>query len=68
MGSEFSGFTGDYDWFFEGFTLYIALQTALKLKLIRFQGVLNTLERVYNSYFLTPTDSDINRGVGKPLD
>ena len=41
---------GDYDWFFEGFTSYIALQTALKLKLIGFQEYLNTLERVYNSY------------------
>ena len=41
---------GDYDWFFEGFTSYIALQTALNLKLIGFQEYLNTLERVYNSY------------------
>jgi predicted metalloprotease with PDZ domain len=43
-------FTGDYDWFFEGFTLYIALQTALKLKLINFQEYLDTLGRVYDSY------------------
>jgi len=41
---------GDYDWFFEGFTSYVALQTALNLKLIGFQEYLNTLERVYNSY------------------
>jgi hypothetical protein len=43
-------FTGDYDWFFEGFTLYVALQAALKLRLITFQESLNTLARVYDSY------------------
>ena len=41
---------GDYDWFFEGFTLYQALLTALELKLISFDEYLNTLARVYNSY------------------
>jgi hypothetical protein len=44
------GLEGDYDWFFEGFTLYTALQTALKLKLIDFNEYLNTLGRVYDSY------------------
>jgi len=41
---------GDYDWFFEGFTLYVALQTALKLKLINFREYQDTLARVYDSY------------------
>ena len=41
---------GDYDWFFEGFTLYTALQTALKLKIIDFKEYLDTLARVYDSY------------------
>ena len=41
---------GDYDWFFEGFTLYTALQTALKLKLVDFKEYLDTLARVYDSY------------------
>jgi predicted metalloprotease with PDZ domain len=41
---------GNYDWFFEGFTLYIALQTALNRRLIRFQEYLDTLARVYDSY------------------
>ena len=41
---------GDYDWFFEGFTLYTALQTALKLKIITFDEYLNTLARVYDAY------------------
>jgi hypothetical protein len=41
---------GDYDWFFEGFTLYLALRTALELKIINFKEFLNTLARVYDSY------------------
>ena len=44
------GLEGDYDWFFEGFTLYTALQTALRLKLINFKEYLDTLARVYDSY------------------
>ena len=44
------GLEGDYDWFFEGFTLYTALQTALKLKIITFKEYLDTLSRVYDSY------------------
>jgi len=41
---------GDYDWFFEGFTLYEALLVALDLKLITFKEYLNTIARVYDSY------------------
>ncbi len=42
--------SGNYDWFFEGFTLYQALRTALRLKLISFETYLETLARVYSSY------------------
>ena len=45
---------GDYDWFFEGFTLYMALQTALELKVIDFKGFLTTLAGVYNTYSSHP--------------
>jgi hypothetical protein len=41
---------GDYDWFFEGFTLYTALRTALDLRIINFKEFLDTLARVYDSY------------------
>jgi predicted metalloprotease with PDZ domain len=41
---------GDYDWFFEGFTLYVALVTALDLKFITLNEYLATLGRVYDSY------------------
>jgi predicted metalloprotease with PDZ domain len=45
---------GDYDWFFEGFTLYMALRTALELKVINFKGFLTTLAAVYDSYSSHP--------------
>lgn len=41
---------GDYDWFFEGFTVYQALLTALRLHYISFEDYLETLSRVYESY------------------
>lgn len=41
---------GDYDWFFEGFTVYQALLTGLRLHYITFDDFLETLSRVYGSY------------------
>ena len=48
---------GDYDWFFEGFTLYLALLTDVRLGLISFDDYLETIGRVYRSYLLSP-DAD----------
>lgn len=50
---------GDYDWFFEGFTLYIALVTALDLKFIEKGEFVATLARVYDSYLSRPNDSSL---------
>ena len=47
---------GDYDWFFEGFTLYTALVTALELKFINLKEYLATLERVYDAYLSRPDE------------
>jgi predicted metalloprotease with PDZ domain len=41
---------GDYDWFFEGFTLYQALRMDRRLGLISFSDYLDTIARVYDSY------------------
>ena len=41
---------GDYDWFFEGFTLYQALRMDLRLGFISFDDYLETIARVYDSY------------------
>jgi hypothetical protein len=48
---------GDYDWFFEGFTLYQALRMDLHLGLISFDNYLETIARVYDSY-LSSVDHD----------
>jgi len=48
---------GDYDWFFEGFTMYTALRTALELKLIDFKEFLKTLGGAYK-YYLDHPDND----------
>jgi hypothetical protein len=50
---------GDYDWFFEGFTLYVALRMALELEVIKFKEFLNTLGRAYGSYLSQPDDSSL---------
>jgi hypothetical protein len=48
---------GDYDWFFEGFTLYRALRLDFRLGLISFNDYLETIARVYDSY-LSAVDHD----------
>ena len=45
---------GDYDWFFEGFTIYQALRMDLRLHLISFDDYLDTIARVYDSYLSAP--------------
>jgi len=49
-------FESDYDWFFEGFTLYTALVTALDLKFIDSGEYAATLRRVYDSYLSRPDE------------
>jgi predicted metalloprotease with PDZ domain len=48
---------GAYDWFFEGFTIYQALRTDLRLGFISFDGYLETLARVMDSYTAASSDS-----------
>ena len=48
---------GDYDWFFEGFTLYQALRMDLRIGLISFDDYLETIANVYASY-LSSVDCD----------
>jgi predicted metalloprotease with PDZ domain len=45
---------GDYDWFFEGFTVYQALLMDLRLHLISVKDYLDTVARVYDSYLSAP--------------
>jgi predicted metalloprotease with PDZ domain len=41
---------GDYDWFYEGFTLYQALRASVRLNLLTFQDYLNALARAFDAY------------------
>ena len=49
--------TGDYDWFYEGFTVYQAARTAVRLGLLTFQEFLNAIARAYDAY-VTAVDHD----------
>lgn len=40
--------TGNYDWFYEGFTIYQALKTGVSMNRIRFEDFLDTLAEAYN--------------------
>lgn len=40
--------TGNYDWFYEGFTVYQALRTGIAMNQIRFEDFLDTLAQAYN--------------------
>lgn len=41
---------GNYDWFYEGFTLYQALRAGVRLNLLTFQDYLNALGRAFDGY------------------
>jgi predicted metalloprotease with PDZ domain len=41
---------GDYDWFYEGFTVYEAARTAVRLGLLTFPEFLNAMARAYDGY------------------
>ncbi len=40
--------SGDYDWFYEGFTMYQAARAAVRLDLLTFQQFLNAIADAYN--------------------
>ena len=42
------GLTGDYDWFYEGFTMYEAARAAVRLDLISFDQFLNAIADAYD--------------------
>jgi predicted metalloprotease with PDZ domain len=44
--------SGDYDWFYEGFTVYQAAQISVRLDLLTFQEFLNAIGRAFDGYYL----------------
>ncbi|HYX28220.1 MAG TPA: hypothetical protein VE863_06615 [Pyrinomonadaceae bacterium] len=45
---------GDYDWFYEGFTMYEAAQVGVRLNLLTFQEFLNAIARANDAYLNDP--------------
>jgi predicted metalloprotease with PDZ domain len=45
---------GDYDWFYEGFTVYQGAQVGVRLGVLTFQEFLNAIARAYDGYLLVP--------------
>lgn len=41
---------GDYDWFYEGFTMYQAMRAAVSLNLLTFQDFLSAIGRAFDFY------------------
>jgi hypothetical protein len=41
---------GEYDWFYEGFTLYQALRAGMRLNLLSFQDYLDAIGRAFDGY------------------
>lgn len=41
---------GEYDWFYEGFTLYLAMRTGMRQGQLSFQDYLNALGRAFDGY------------------
>jgi M61 glycyl aminopeptidase len=41
---------GDYDWFYEGFTVYQAARTAVRMRLLTFEEFLSGISRAYGAY------------------
>lgn len=46
--------TGNYDWFYEGFTLYQAIRAGMRLHSLTFQDYLNALGRAFDAYSSIP--------------
>lgn len=52
--------SGNYDWFYEGFTVYHALRTGVELNQIRFNDFLNTISQAYRISDFLITESGQN--------
>ena len=52
--------TGDYAWFYEGFTIYQALKTGVRLKYIRFEDFLDVIGRAYDAWRFNSTGKTLS--------
>lgn len=51
---------GDYDWFYEGFTMYQALRVQMRLGQLSFQDYLATLGRAFDNYRAAQTVPELS--------
>lgn len=51
---------GDYAWFYEGFTIYQALKTGVRLKQIRFVDFLDTMSRAFDVARRSPQNKTLS--------
>lgn len=52
--------TGDYDWFYEGFTVYQATRASVELGYLTFQDYLDSLARAYDIYLAARERDDLS--------
>ena len=51
---------GDYDWFYEGFTIYHAMRASQRLNVLTFQDFLNGVARAFDTYSLAPARDELS--------
>lgn len=51
---------GDYDWFYEGFTIYQAMRASQRLNILTFQDCLNAVARAFDTYSLAPARDQLS--------
>ena len=56
---------GDYDWFYEGFTVYQAARTAVRLDLLTFSEFLNAIARAYDASTTTANALSLIEASGR---
>jgi hypothetical protein len=52
--------SGDYDWFYEGFTVYQAMRVSVELGYLTFQDYLDSLARAYDIYLAERERDDLS--------
>lgn len=52
--------SGDYDWFYEGFTVYQSMRVSVQLGYLTFQDYLDSLARAYDNYLALREQDNIS--------
>ncbi|HKP73370.1 MAG TPA: hypothetical protein VJT82_10565, partial [Pyrinomonadaceae bacterium] len=52
--------SGDYDWFYEGFTIYQSMRVSMQLGELTFQDYLDSLARTFDNYLALQTQDNLS--------